>query len=118
MSKNEETVTLGSLIPTDRKWLMDDEKKVGAEIAFSKEELKELSKFVDSRLWEILQKVYVKQRLVQIAVANLNASQSDNELMFYKGKAAESNHLFKVIRGAVNDFNKEEKERNKHNKTE
>ena len=117
MSKNDDTtVTLASIIPEDRKWLLDDDTKVGATISFTGAELKELSKLVDSRAWEVLKKVYVKQRLVQISTANINASQTADELMFYKGKAAESNHLIQVVEAEVRKARIAEEEKNKQSK--
>ena len=106
MTKNNDTL-LQSLLPTDRQFLFDDEKKVG-QISFTAAEKRELLKLTTSKGWEIVKAVYVKQRLVQVAVAGLNVAQNDSDLFFYKGKAAEVDYFVKTIESAAKSLQKEE----------
>lgn len=106
MARNNDTL-LQSLLPTDRQFLFDDEKKVG-QIDFTAAEKRELLKLVSSPGWGIVKAVYVKQRLVQVAVAGLNVAQSDADLFFYKGKAAEVDYMVKTIEAAAKSLQKEE----------
>lgn len=113
MTKNSnDSVTLQSLIPTDRKYLMDDEAKVG-QVTFTAAERRELLKTINTPGWEIIKNVYVKQRLVQVAVAAVNVSQNAEDLMFYKGKSAEADYMIKQIEAAANSLRKEEDAKNK-----
>lgn len=107
MKQNSKDITLADLLPTDRKYLMDDETKVG-QITFTAAEKRELLKTINTPGWEIIKGVYVKQRLVQVAVASVNVSQNAEDLMFYKGKSAEADYLVKQIEVAANSLRKEE----------
>ena len=80
MNKNSNDITLADLLPTDRKYLMDDEAKVG-QITFTPAEKRELLKTINTPGWAIIKGVYVKQRLVQVAVASVNVSQSAEYLI-------------------------------------
>ena len=111
MNKNSNDITLADLLPTDRKYLMDDEAKVG-QITFTPAEKRELLKTINTPGWAIIKGVYVKQRLVQVAVASVNVSQSAEDLMFYKGKSAEANEMIKQIEKAANSIRKEEDSKN------
>lgn len=115
MAKNDDSTTLQSLIPNDRKFLMDDDEKVG-QIKFTAAEKRELLKLISSPGWQILKGVYVKQRAVQIAVAGINMSQSDADLFFYKGKAAEVDYVVKTIETEAKSLKKEEEKHNNPNK--
>ena len=112
MTKNSNDITLSDLLPTDRKYLMDDEVKVG-QINFTPAEKRELLKTINTPGWDIIKGVYVKQRLVQVAVASVNVSQSAEDLMFYKGKSAEVDYLVKKVEEAANSIRKEEDKKNK-----
>ena len=112
MNKNSKDITLSDLLPTDRKYLMDDEAKVG-QITFTPAEKRELLKTINTPGWAVIKGVYVKQRLVQVAVASVNVSQSAEDLMFYKGKSAEANEMIKQIEKAANSIRKEEDAKNK-----
>ena len=111
MNKNSNDITLADLLPTDRKYLMDDEAKVG-QITFTPAEKRELLKTINTPGWAVIKGVYVKQRLVQVAVASVNVSQSAEDLMFYKGKSAEANEMIKQIEKAANSIRKEEDSKN------
>ena len=112
MTKNSKDITLADLLPTDRKYLMDEDEKIG-KISFTAAEKRELLKTIGTPGWEIIKGVYVKQRLVQVAVASVNVSQTAEDLMFYKGKSAEANELVRQIEAAANSLRKEEDDKNK-----
>ena len=112
MNKNSNDITLADLLPTDRKYLMDDEAKVG-QITFTPAEKRELLKTINTPGWELIKGIYVKQRLVQVAVASVNVSQNAEDLMFYKGKSAEADYLVKQIEAQANSMRKEEDAKNK-----
>ena len=112
MNKNSHDITLSDLLLTDRKYLMDDEAKVG-QISFTAAEKRELLKTINTPGWAIIKGVYVKQRLVQVAVASVNVSQNAEDLMFYKGKSAEADYLVKQIEAQANSIRKEEDAKNK-----
>ena len=116
MGKNNDSTvtTLENLIPQDRKFLLDDEEKVG-QIKFTAAEKRELLKLISSPGWGIVKGVYAKQRAVQIAVAGLNMSQSADELFFYKGKAAEVDYFIKTIEKEAKTLQEEENKKNNPN---
>ena len=104
---SNQDLTKLSLVPKNREDLIDADKKIG-KIEFSRDEKVALAKLVGTKTWDILKGVYVKQRLVQLAVAGINVSQTQDELFFYKGKAAEANQFVKEIEEVVKQFNKDE----------
>lgn len=106
MSSNQDLTKI-SLLPHDLKDLYDSDEKIG-KIKFTKEEKLALAKLVDMPVWNILKNVYVKQRLVQTAIAGVNIAQSVEMLMYEKGKAAEANQFVKEVEKVVKEFNEEE----------
>ena len=61
MTKNNDTL-LQSLLPTNRQFLFDDEKKVG-QIVFTAAEKRELLKLTTSKGWEIVKAVFLGKLL-------------------------------------------------------
>lgn len=110
MTKNND-ITLQQLIPEDRKYLMDDESKVGT-LNFTAAEKRELLKTINTPGWDLMKKLYVKQRLVQVAVAGINVAQNANDMWFYKGKSAEVDMFVKEIEKQANSLRKEEDAKN------
>ena len=108
MIKNK-AITIDELFADVRAKAYDEEAKLGSKITFTKEELVVLEKLVGTRTWDILTRAYAKQRLIQIAVANLNVSQDANQLAYYKGQAFEISRFEQNISNAVNQFREREK---------
>lgn len=106
MSKNED-IAIRSLFNFTEDELTDPAQKIG-NIVFTSAEKKELLKLTQLPGWNILKSVYTKQRLVQIAVANINMSQTTDQLQFYKGKSAEADYLLKTIDSVVDEMKKEQ----------
>lgn len=109
---SNDSVTLASLLPTDRKYLLDVESKIG-QITFTAAEKRELLKTINTPGWDLIKGIYVKQRLVQIAVAGLNVAQTLEQLMYHKGQAAEADKLIKIVEQEANSLRKEEDAKNK-----
>lgn len=85
-----------TLLPIKREYLYDEEAKIGS-IHFTPEEKKELLKLTTSKGWNVLRNVYLKQRLVQLAVTSMGVSTDERDLWFFQGRSEEANHMFKYI---------------------
>jgi hypothetical protein len=94
-----------SLAPRNRKDLYDDDIKVGA-IVLTKGEKLILAQALDTPIWDVIMKVWRKQRMMQIAATSLNSSRSHEDLIAYQGQLHELNHLENALRKIATDFNK------------
>lgn len=70
----------------------------GYKIQLSVAQAVAVAEFVDSPTFKMLEKIYVAQRKDHIARVNLNASQSMEQLGYYRGMAAELSMFFKNMR--------------------
>lgn len=97
-----------TLAPRNRAQLLDDSAKVGT-INLTKQEKLTLAKGVDTPLWDVIMKIWRKQRALQIAATSLNMAQNEGDLWFYKGVLAENGYIEKELRKIAEDFKKAEK---------
>lgn len=108
MSKNQDDITL---LPVNREYLYDADKKIGS-LDFTLAEKRALLELTTTKGWEVLSKVYVKQRAVQLSVAALNIAQDEKDLFMYKGKANEVDQFVKVTEDIARKLRREEQEKN------
>jgi len=113
MKKQNEDITLE---PRNRNDLLDDTKKI-AGIHLTKEEKLVLVKGIDGPLWDVIMKIWRKQRAMQIAAACINTAADEKDLAGWQGRLKENDQMEKQLRKIVDDFNKEEESKKSGNKT-
>lgn len=109
MKKQNEDITL---TPLNRVDFRDDEQKLGS-IILTKDEKLLLSKFLDTPTWDVIMKVWRKQRMMQLAVTSINTAGSHEALIGFQGQLKELDIIEKSLRKIVVDFNKSEKAESK-----
>jgi len=70
----------------------------GYDVVLDEEQSQLIAEFVDSPVFKTLDRVFVRQRLDQIARMCLNAAQTTEDVKYYKGLAAELVLFFSTMK--------------------
>lgn len=83
----------------------------GYQVQLKVEQAVALAEFSESDAFKIIERVFVPQRKDHIARENLNSSQDEKMLFYFKGMAAELTLFIKTIKGMKASIAEQEKAR-------